>query len=179
MKKLFAVTLVLLLLVLTGCGGAQTQTPKTGGQQKQTEALMDAQALRAIAFEHAGVAETDVYDVEEEWKTLPDKTLYKLDFDARGVEYEYGINGHTGAVEYSTFEGTVEESVAERISEAEAKKIALEHAGFAEEAVKGLQVELDREDNQYEVEFFVEGVEYDYDINATTGQILKAEQDRD
>lgn len=185
MKKLFALILALSLLALAGCGGEQAantggdQIPATGGEQKQTGELMDAQALRTVAYEHAGVAEADVYDVEEEWKTLPDKTLYKLDFDAKGVEYEYGINGHTGAIVYSTYEGEPEEPTAERITEDEAKRIALEHAGLTEAAVKGLRVELDREDNDYEVEFYAKGLEYDYEIDATTGAILKAEQDKD
>lgn len=189
MKKLFALILALSLLALAGCGGEQVQaansggnqTPATGGEQKETQsgALMDAQALRAVAYEHAGVKEADVYDVEEEWKTLPDKTLYKLDFDADGVDYEYGINGHTGTIVYSTFEGEPEEPSAERITEDEAKRIALEHAGLTEAAVKGLHAQLDREDNDYEVEFHAKGLEYDYEIDATTGDILKAEQDRD
>ena len=67
--------------------------------------------------------------------------------------------------------------LAEQITEADAKQIALEHAGLTEGAVKNLRVEYDREDRQYEVEFTVKRVEYDYEIDAANGQILKAEKD--
>ena len=178
MKRLFAVLLILMLL-LAGCGAKeQAQTP---GEQSsnQTEELMDAQALRAIAYEHAGVAEADVYDVEQEWEILPDKTLYKLDFDAKGVEYEYGLNGHTGVVVYSTYEGNPEENGSEELTPEQAKAIALEHAALTQEDVTGLRAEKDYDDRRYEVDFYADGYEYEYEIDLYTGDILKSEKERD
>ena len=65
------------------------------------------------------------------------------------------------------------------ITEEEAKAIALEHAGLNTGAVKSFSIELDYGDNVYEVEFFTKGLEYDYEIDIYTGEILKAEKDRD
>lgn len=60
-----------------------------------------------------------------------------------------------------------------------AKSIALKDANLEESKVKKLEVELDKEDNKYEVEFEYNGKEYSYEINATTGKIIDKEVERD
>lgn len=61
----------------------------------------------------------------------------------------------------------------------EAKKTALTHAGLAENDVKSLKAELDRERNGlvYEVEFDAGKYEYDYEVDAETGKVLKSEKE--
>ena len=60
-------------------------------------------------------------------------------------------------------------------------KVALAHAKLRECDVRELKCELDREDGVmvYEVEFKKDGFEYDYDIDAKTGKVLKAKKERD
>jgi uncharacterized membrane protein YkoI len=60
-------------------------------------------------------------------------------------------------------------------------KAALAHAKLRECDVCKLKCELDREDGVmvYEVEFKKDGFEYDYDIDAKTGKVLKAKKERD
>ncbi len=65
------------------------------------------------------------------------------------------------------------------IGTAKAKEIALKDANLEESKVKKLEVELDKEDNKYEVEFEYNGKEYSYEINATTGKIIDKEVERD
>src|SRR5699024_523438 len=62
----------------------------------------------------------------------------------------------------------------------EAKKIALDHAGVKAEDVHFEDQELDRDDGVelYELEFYIDGYEYEYDIHAKTGEILKHERDQ-
>lgn len=62
-----------------------------------------------------------------------------------------------------------------QIGEEEAKRIALEDAGVAEQDAMYLSVELDTDDGvtKYEVGFNVGQTEYDYDIDAVTGTILE------
>lgn len=62
-----------------------------------------------------------------------------------------------------------------------AKAIALAHAGVAESEARKMQVELDEDDGrwEYEIEFEAGVMEYEYEIDALTGQILKAESDID
>ena len=65
------------------------------------------------------------------------------------------------------------------ITEAEAQAIALEHAGLTEEAVSRLHVRKDFDDGrqEYDVEFHVEYLEYEYEIDAVTGKILSFDKD--
>lgn len=68
-----------------------------------------------------------------------------------------------------------------KISYDEAKSIALKDAGLTAENVSFLRNELDRDDGilKYEVEFTKDGVEYEYDINADSGEILWVDKDYD
>lgn len=68
-----------------------------------------------------------------------------------------------------------------KISQAEAETIALEHAGLSAESVSGLHTEYDYDDGRYEydVDFYANGFEYSYEIDAITKEILKSEKDTD
>ena len=68
-----------------------------------------------------------------------------------------------------------------QLTREEAQKIALEHAGFTLEQVKYLETELDRDDGKlhYDVDFEKDGYDYDYEIDAATGKILKSQKERD
>ncbi len=63
----------------------------------------------------------------------------------------------------------------------EAKRIAFEDAGVNEEDVYGLETDVDLEGNRryYEIDFKADGYEYEYDIDAQSGKILKKEKERD
>ncbi|MCM1538221.1 MAG: PepSY domain-containing protein [bacterium] len=56
----------------------------------------------------------------------------------------------------------------------EVKAVVLENAGYSEEQVRFVRIHLDTDDGaaEYEVEFLCETAEYDYEVNARTGEIL-------
>lgn len=62
-----------------------------------------------------------------------------------------------------------------------AKQIALDHAKLNEGDVRFIKAELDFDDGrmEYEVEFYLGRTEYDYTIDAVSGDILKYDVDRD
>ena len=72
--------------------------------------------------------------------------------------------------------GTVQD-----IDYAKAKSIALNHAGLRENQAYDMDIELDDEDGTliYEVEFKSGNMEYDYEIDAASGAILKHETELD
>ena len=72
--------------------------------------------------------------------------------------------------------GTVQD-----IGYAKAKSIALNHAGLRENQAYDMDIELDDEDGTliYEVEFKSGNMEYDYEIDAASGAILKHETELD
>ena len=67
------------------------------------------------------------------------------------------------------------------ISEEEAKAIALKDAGLTEEEVSSIRVKMETDDGvqEYEVDFYAVDKEYDYDIDAQTGEIRSKDMDID
>lgn len=65
------------------------------------------------------------------------------------------------------------------ITREEAQNIALREAGVSTEDAVFENKEFDLDDGSpvYELEFQANGVEYEYDIHAETGEILRAEQE--
>lgn len=63
----------------------------------------------------------------------------------------------------------------------QAKKTALDHAGLSENEVKFSSAKLENDDGiyEYEIEFYKEPVEYEYEIDAVTGEIINSEADYD
>lgn len=67
------------------------------------------------------------------------------------------------------------------ISKEEATAIALADAGFTADQVTRLRTEFGYDDRrpEYEVDFHQGGFEYDYEINAETGEIISRDKDRE
>ncbi len=65
------------------------------------------------------------------------------------------------------------------IGEAKAKSIALNHAGLSSSQVNFVMAKLDRDDGRwvYDVEFYTDNREYDYEIDAVSGKILSYDFD--
>ena len=66
------------------------------------------------------------------------------------------------------------------ISEEEAKEAALQNAGLKASEVTFTKVQLDRDDGRtlYELEFYTADSEYEYEVDAATGQVVKGEKER-
>lgn len=63
----------------------------------------------------------------------------------------------------------------------QAKEIALKHAGLTEDQVSFSETKNDIDDGieKYDIEFYYNGKEYDYEISATDGKIIKYDNDID
>ena len=68
-----------------------------------------------------------------------------------------------------------------QISLDQAKKTALDHAGLNENEVRFSSAKLENDDGKYEydIEFYKDNVEYEYEINAVSGEIIDSEIDYD
>ena len=66
-----------------------------------------------------------------------------------------------------------------QISVDEAKQIALAHANLAQKDVTFVKTKLDNEDNRivYKIEFVISNIEYDYEIDAVSGEIISSDSD--
>ena len=66
-----------------------------------------------------------------------------------------------------------------KISKEKAKEIALDHAKLTEDKITDYEIDLDNEDGilVYEISFESNGKEYDYDVNANTGEISNSKNE--
>jgi len=119
---------------------------------------------------------------------------YEVEITGRnGEEIEYKIDAYSGAViavkpEMADDEASeaqpakpAQPGTAQDIGHAKAKSIALNHAGVDANTVYDMNIEMDTENGAivYEVEFKSGNKEYDYEIDAATGAILKHEAEVD
>ena len=76
---------------------------------------------------------------------------------------------------------TCKSACSKTIGRDKAIAIAFAHAGVKQADVRDLECELDRENGilVYDIEFEVGNMEYDYEINAATGEVVKAWKSRD
>ena len=65
------------------------------------------------------------------------------------------------------------------ITEEQAQALALEHAGVSENETSFVRTHMDWDNGKwkYEVEFYKDTAEYDYDVDAVTGEILSYDYD--
>lgn len=84
-----------------------------------------------------------------------------------------------GAAAIMAFPAFAAAPAATPVTEEQAKAIALEKAGFTEDQVKSMKVDKDYDDGrlEYEVEFYVNNVEYDCDVDMKTGEITDFDVD--
>jgi len=200
----------LLLPVLAGCQGSVTPpAPQEGAQQTTpvpqdtTPATQPAQVTptgpavtyitpeeaKAIALQDAGLTETEVRDLEVDLDLEQDegKAHYDVDFEKGSADYDYDIDAVTGVIlraekpQSSDTKPASQTTDTKQLTKAEAKSIALKHAGVKEADTRELEVELDRDDGtlHFDVDFESGGYEYDYEIDAYSGKILKSQKERD
>lgn len=90
-----------------------------------------------------------------------------------GNEEELGVIGGDSFTTYITTSGSASQSA--YIGLEAAKQAALNHAGVSASDATFVEAEYDYDDGKmiYEVEFHVKGTEYDYEIDAQTGAVVK------
>ena len=152
-----------------------------------TDKAMD---IAAAAFGKASTAKMAYSEVDPELDESP--AHYEVEIKSQtGEEFEYKVDAYTGAILESKREaadGTEvpvvqpsKPAASGDIGYAKAKSVALNHAGLSENKAYDMEIELDDEDGTlvYEVEFKSGNMEYSYEINASSGAILKHEAELD
>ncbi|HLR91800.1 MAG TPA: PepSY domain-containing protein, partial [Atopostipes sp.] len=170
-----------------------------------TEEGISLEEAKQIAFDHAGVKAEDAVFDDEELDTDDGNKIFELEFYANGYEYEYDIHAETGEILKSERDREEDKKVTQKaeptqksqpaqtnkkskkqaakkadyLSLEQAKEIAFKHAGVDSSNARFDDQEFDIDDGvpSYELEFYVNGNEYEYDIHAVSGSILKFEHD--
>jgi uncharacterized membrane protein YkoI len=115
-------------------------------------------------------------NVTESTTQTPDTSTGSQEVDAASsaTKAQESSGGSTGGTTQTPTTST-------GITEARAKEIALAHAGVSAGNVTKYEIELDTEKGVtvYEIEFKSGGFEYEYEVNASTGDIIKSEKEWD
>lgn len=160
--------------------------------------LITREEAKNIALSAVGVTEDDVtrLTIELDYDDDALRWEYEVDFLWENREAELEVDALTGAVLRKEIENeknivtqkpvsttTTTASSAYRIGYDQAKELALNKAGVSAEQITGYEIELDYDDDtgrwEYEISFHVGRTEYELEMDADTGTIIRYEKDID
>lgn len=136
-------------------------------------------AAQSAALAHAGVSQEQAESLRVKRDFDHGRVEYEVEFWVGATEYEYKIDGSTGAVLEQEQKTHHSNGNSADVGEQTALNTALAHAGVSQDQVYDLEVQRDRDDGclEYEIEFKTGGWEYEYTISAADGTILDYERD--
>lgn len=197
MKKIIVAIAVVALAVIVGIGAGYYFTHQGSSN---VQALLSDTEAQNIALEDAGFSQDAVSFTKTKLDRDDGRSQYDIEFivSADNTRYEYEIDAESGAIlsvdrETGRNNGTTTANnntqqnnstangpqAAGEITADEAKAIALQNAGVAEADALYMDVSYDYDDgrSEWSVDFATQTTEYDYEIAAADGSILKSEQE--
>ena len=171
-------------------GSAGNQPDKEGDSTVQPQEV-SLDGAKAAALKDAGLSESDVVFKKAELDHDHGTQVYDIEFYTSDTEYEYEIDASGGTVLEKNIEqfqiqtdptnSAVNSSGNNYIGVDRAKEIALNHARLNESDVQFAKAKLENDDDgvEYEIEFYSGRTEYDYTIDAVSGNIIEYDVDYD
>ena len=165
-----------------------SQQPAQSSQSSQTQSAsgnISTETAKSKALADAGISSSAATFIKAKLDYDDGIPVYDVEFYTSSHEYDYEIDARTGAVRSRDIEALEiapqqqGSSNSSYIGVEKAKSIALGHAGVSN--VTYTKAKLDEDDGQvvYEIEFYKDGVEYEYTIRATDGSILEYDSEWD
>ncbi len=164
------------------------RSPDTKGEK------VDLEGAKKIALKNAGLKEDEVVFAKAKQQKDDGRQIFDIEFYVEGnCVYEYEIDKLTGTIleEHQElwdadddYAGSTQSRLADTsavISLEEAEAIALKDAGKSAEEVVLKKAKLEKDDGRlvYDIEFYeVDGFEYEYEIDALTGERIGFEMER-
>ena len=193
MKKYIAAAAVSMMVLgaLTGCGNGGNSGSGAGSADIGRDAALEA------ALNDAGVSEADTTRLKVSEDMDDGRKVYEIGFDVAEKEYDYEIQASDGAIlssDVETNEGytasqnsTQSQQNADNagtgtsdaaVSLEEATRIALDKVPGATE--QDIRINLDYDDGRqkYEGDIIYEQMEYDFEIDANTGEVIEWSEER-
>ena len=184
----------------------QTSNNGATSQESNSEGLLiTLEEAKKIALNHAGLSSGEASFIKAEMDYDDGIKKYDIEFYYQNKEYDYEINSSNGEIieyDYDVESYSVQNNQSSNntginqqennattsqqsnsevtlITLEEAKQIALDHAGLSSGQASFIKAEMDHDDGikKYEIEFYFNNIEYNYEIDANTGNILEYEQD--
>ena len=194
MKKIALATIILVACIsLIGCNKSSTPNNQNSNNSKIT-----MEQAQEIALKHAKLTSDQVSFIKTDTELENGIELYNIEFSYENKEYDYKINSSNGEiVEYDSdiedYDITQQQATKEnksvtpnnqnsnnsKITVEKAKEISLKHANLKDNQVVFDKTEMDYDNGVqvYDIEFHYNNVEYNYEIDANTGNILSYSQD--
>jgi uncharacterized membrane protein YkoI len=155
--------------------------------QATAAAYIEETEAKSIAFQHAGLSEEETSFVSVKQYEKRGMRLYDITFTGGGVKYNYEIDAISG--EILEYERRSAGKAAQGHNDGnqgyigfeKAKSIALAHANVSESEIRKYEAEMDRHRGRavYEIEFDHSWTEYEYEIDAETGEIVRWKSEYD
>lgn len=170
---------------------AENQPAANGNNtaQPQEDSLDEA---KAAALRDAGLSDSDVTFKKTELDHSHGTQVYDIEFYTSDTKYDYEIDASNGTVleknieqfqiqANPTTDSAINSSGNDYIGVDRAKEIALNHAQLNESDVQFAKAKLENDDGgaEYEIEFYSGRTEYDYTIDAVSGNIIEYDVDYD
>ena len=187
MKKLFAALLTVIL-----CLGGVALAALALESWEVSSAALTAEQAETIALESLGLTRDQVRFDRSELDYERGVQVWEVEFRYENTEYNFEIDANTGEIlrqdvdregpakkPETTPSQPVETPVT--LTAEQAETIALESLGLTRDQVRFDRSELDYERGVqvWEVELRHENTEYDFEIDATTGEILKQKSEQE
>lgn len=194
MKKYIAAAAVSMMVLgaLTGCGNGGNSGSGAGSADIGRDAALEA------ALNDAGVSEADTTRLKVSEDMDDGRKVYEIGFDVAEKEYDYEIQASDGAILSSDVETNEGYTAAQgsssqndtsgqnagagtsdaAVSLEEATRIALDKVPGATE--QDIRINLDYDDGRqkYEGDIIYEQMEYDFEIDANTGEVIEWSEER-
>lgn len=196
--KVLGTVMVTAIVLSMGCGISGNTTTQNSGANTASD--IGQEEAKKIAFEDAGVQESDTTRLKIERDQDDGVLQYDVKFSVAKKEYDYEINGTDGTIISADIEtqmtgnstaenqtnsgsgsqentaGTSGINVA--VSEEDAKAAALARVNGATEADIRMELEFDDGYYVYEGDIIYQQKEYEFEIDAQTGNFLKWSEER-
>lgn len=161
----------------------QQGSQSAGAQPSTGQITLDT--AKAAALADAGVSASEAVFTKAKLDRDDGIAVYEIEFYTTAGEYEYELDAATGAVldrDIEMFQSTFAGQPAggtSYIGVDQAKEAAVAHAGCHVADVVFTKAKLERDDGctEYEIEFCVNCVEWEYTIDAYTGAVLDCESE--
>lgn len=194
MKKIALVTIILVACIsLIGCNKSSAPNNQNSNNSKIT-----MEQAQEIALKHAKLTSDQVSFIKTDTELENGIEVYNIEFSYENKEYDYKINSSNGEIiEYDSdiedYDITQQQATKEnksvtpnnqnsnnsKITVEKAKEISLKHANLKDNQVVFDKTEMDYDNGVqiYDIEFHYNNIEYNYEIDANTGNILSYSQD--
>lgn len=185
-KRLFilAASTMIAACLLGGCGKSTKGNSSTNGNQNTSESKdIGEKKAQEIAIADAGVKQENLSRLKVSKEQDDTHVVYDVDFTdhTNGMEYDYEILASDGSI-YSvesekinnTSDKTNTKTPADvKLSQEEASKLALDKVKGATAKELYIHLEQDNGVNVYDGEIIYNEKEYDFEIDADTGEFLE------